>query len=244
MKSLEQSDEMRSWVGKSARGSDAIRPRRILLVDDHSLVRHALKKLLSEQFPGVALSEAADALEAKKALGENPFDVVILDVELPGQGGIHLLEFIRCSYPETRVLVVSGYPEELFAVRALRAGASGCISKGDPDCLHQVCRAVKIISTGGKFISPTTADLLALELGRDSSKPLHQTLSNREYDILVRLGSGSAPRDIADELNISVKTVGTYRARIMFKMNMKSNAELIEYTIRNELIPKACRPAV
>jgi two-component system invasion response regulator UvrY len=220
-----------------------MKPVRILLVDDHPLVRHALKKVLLEEFPAATITEAGDSLEAKRALAAGACDLIILDVELPGGGGINLLEYIHASYPNIRVLVVSGYPEELFAVRALRSGASGCLSKNDPDCVQLLCRAVKAILSGGKFISPITTDLLVSELDRDFSKPLHETLSNREYDILVRIGSGSTVSRIASELNLSIKTVSTYRARLLDKMRMKNTAELIEYAIKNELVPKACRPA-
>jgi two-component system invasion response regulator UvrY len=216
---------------------------RILLVDDHPLVRHALRKVLSEEFPAVTINEAGNSPEAKRALAAGAYDLVILDVELPGEDGISLLEYIHSSCPNIRVLVVSGYPEEQFAVRALRAGASGCLSKGDPDCLQLLCSAVKKILAGGKFVSPKTADLLVSQLDRDWSRPRHETLSNREYDILVRIGSGSSLGSIAGELNISVKTVSTYRTRLLDKMHMKNTAELMEYAIRNELVPKACRPA-
>jgi two-component system, NarL family, invasion response regulator UvrY len=216
---------------------------RILLVDDHELVRLALKKLLSEEFPAVTINEAGDALEAKRALAAGACDLVILDVELPGEDGISLLENIHSSYPNIRVLVVSGYPEELFALRALRAGASGCLSKGDPNCVQLLCGAVKTLLSGGKFISPATAGLLVSQIDRDWSRPLHENLSNREYDILVRIGSGSSVGSIARELNISVKTVSTYRGRLLDKMHMKNTANLIEYAIKNELVPKACRPA-
>ena len=209
---------------------------RILLVDDHPMMRTTLVKVLSKEFPAWATSEAGDALQAKKALSAGPCDLAILDVTLPGQGGIELLEYIRHSYPNTRVLIVSGYPEELFAVRALRAGASGCLSKADPDCRQLLCKAVKTILSGGRFVNPGTAEILAAELARNSSVPPHQTLSNREFDIFLQIGAGEPAGNIARDLNISVKTVRTYRARLLTKMRMKNNAELIHYAIRNNLV--------
>lgn len=209
---------------------------RILLVDDHPLVRTALVKVLSEEFPACAASEAGDALQAKKALSAAPYDLAIIDFTLPGQGGIELLEYIRHWYPTTRVLIVSGYPEELFAVRALRAGASGCLSKADPDCMQLLCKAVKTILSGGRFVHSGTAEILAAELARNSPVPPHQTLSNREFDIFLRIGAGEPVGNIARDLNLSVKTVSTYRARLLTKMHMKNNAELIHYAIRNNLV--------
>jgi two-component system invasion response regulator UvrY len=213
-------------------------PVRILLVDDHSLLRQGLIKVLTEEFPLATISGVGDSLEAKRTLAARPYDLAILDVDLPGQGGIDLLEYIHSSYPGTRVIVISGYPEELFAVRALRAGAFGCLSKGDPECTQLLCQAVTTVLSGSKFITHVTSQLLASELDHDSSRPAHQILSNREYDILVRLGSGCTPGNIARELNISVKTVSTYRTRILTKLQMKNNANLIEYAIRNDLVPK------
>jgi two-component system, NarL family, invasion response regulator UvrY len=216
---------------------------RFLIVDDHPLVRLGVKRLLAQEFSTATIDDVGDSVEAKRALASQTYDLAVLDVELPGEDGISFLQFLRSSYPNVRVLIVSGYPESLFAVRALRAGAAGCLSKNDPNSIQLLCNAVKTVLSGGKFIGPVTADLLVSQLDRDTSRPLHETLSNREYDILVRIGAGSQIGRIAEDLHISAKTVSTYRARLLLKLQVNNTAELIEYAIRNQLTPKACRPA-
>ncbi|HVW07807.1 MAG TPA: response regulator transcription factor [Bryobacteraceae bacterium] len=206
----------------------------ILLVDDHPLIRRGIAQSLREEFPESIILEAEEAPEAMKAVWDQPLSLIVLDLSLRGRSGLELLKEIKAAKPHLPVLILSMHAEEQFATRALRAGAAGYVSKDSaPSVLIQ---AVKRALAGGKFVSPETAERLANELAIDSSRPLHQQLSDREHDILLRIGSGQGITKIADALNLSVKTVSTYRTRVLHKMGMESNAELAQYVIRNKLI--------
>jgi two-component system invasion response regulator UvrY len=207
---------------------------RILVVDDHPLVRKGIIQVLVDEFPRGVIAEASDSPQALAAVWNEPLDLVILDLSLPGRNGLELLKEIRTARPKLPVLVLSVYPEEQFATRALRAGAAGYLSKDSPP--ETLILAVRRVMAGGKFVSPATAEKLACELTADLSKPTHTQLSDREYDILLRIASGQTLTEAAAALNLSVKTVSTYRTRILHKMGKSKNSELIAYAIRGNLI--------
>jgi DNA-binding NarL/FixJ family response regulator len=207
---------------------------RILVVDDHPLIRKGIINVLADEFPQSNFLEASNAAETIASVWAQHFDLVLLDLSLQGRSGLELLKEIKAARPRLPVLILSMHPEVHFATRALRAGAAGYVSK---DTLSaQLIQAVRRAMSGGKVISPETAERLASELGMDTSKPLHERLSDREFDSMLRLASGQSVSEIAAELNLSVKTVSTYRTRVMLKMGKQSNAELTQYAIRNNLM--------
>lgn len=207
---------------------------RILIVDDHAIVRAGMKQILAESGQPFEVVEAGDAAGALQVLRDEPPDLMLLDVALPGKNGIDLLKQIKQEWRKLPVLVLSMYPEDQYAVRALRAGASGYMTKESaPD---ELLTAIKRVVAGGRFINPAVAEMLALELDNVSDKPLHATLSDREYEVLCRIASGKTVSEIAAELNLSVKTISTYRVRILEKMKLKHNAELTHYAISQGLI--------
>jgi two-component system invasion response regulator UvrY len=207
---------------------------RILLIDDHPLVRKGIAQVLAGEFSSSVIGEASTAAEGLDAIWKENWDLVLLDISLPGRSGLELLKEIKTARPKLPVLVLSTYPESQFATRVLRAGAAGYLTKETPP--ETVVRAVRQVLAGNKYISPSVAEHLASEFMLDTSKPAHELLSDREYDVMRRIASGQSVGEIATALNLSVKTVSTYRSRILEKMGMKSNAELTQYAIRNHLI--------
>jgi two-component system invasion response regulator UvrY len=206
----------------------------ILVVDDHPLIRKGIVDVLKDEFPQSTIIQASDAVQTMAAVWDQQVDLVLLDLSLPGRSGLELLKEVKSARPKLPVLILSMYPEEQFATRALRAGAAGYLSKDTPS--DKLILAVRRALAGGKFVSQETAERLATELTIDTSKPLHEQLSDREYDIMLRLASGQGVSDIAATLNLSVKTVSTYRTRLLNKMGKQNNAELTQYAIRNKLI--------
>lgn len=204
----------------------------VLIVDDHPIVRRGLKQVLQDE-PDLSIAEAGTAREALGHIGQQPFDLVIADIDLPGMNGIELLKEIKRQYKNTPVLMLSVYPEDQVAVRVLRAGASGFLSKETAP--EQLVVAIRKILDGGKHISERVADLLVMNLGESGERNLHEKLSDREFQILSLFGEGKTVKQIAEALSLSVPTVSTYRARILNKMEMKSTAELVRYAIQNRL---------
>jgi two-component system, NarL family, invasion response regulator UvrY len=205
---------------------------RILIVDDHPLVREGLKRILLDEFKDAAFGEAGNATEALDQVWKKPWKLVLLDISMHGRSGLDVLKEIRASPSKVPVLVLSGHPEEQYAVRVLKAGAAGYLVKESAP--QELCRAVRRVLSGGKYITPTLAEQLAVQL-QLSNRPPHETLSNREYQVMLLIAAGKAPKEIGDELSLSVKTVGTYRSRILEKMNLKNNAELMRYVLEREL---------
>ena len=206
----------------------------VFIADDHPIVRQGLKQALSETEDIKVADEAGDGAEVMFKLRKNTFDVILLDIAMPGRGGIDVLKQIRSSEIKVPVLILSIYPEEQYAVRALRAGASGYLTKNcETDTLIE---AIKKVASGGKYVSESLAEKLAYDIGLDSEKPVHTTLSDREYEVMCEIASGKTVTEIAGEMALSVKTISTYRARILKKMNMKNNAELTRYAIKNNLV--------
>ena len=205
---------------------------RILLVDDHAVVRRGIRAILEDQLHGASVAEAGSGDEALTALAQ-PFDAVVLDLSMPGRSGIDLLAEIKHRWPKLPVLIMSLHPEEHFAVRALRAGASGYLTKAAaPDALID---AVQKVTRGGKYISQAVAERMAADLGGRAPVP-HERLSDREFEVMRGIAEGVSVSDIAARLHLSVKTVSTYRTRLLEKMNMTTNAELTRYAIQNGLV--------
>jgi len=207
---------------------------RILIADDHAVVREGLRQIITKQTDMSVVGEAANGAEVLGKIKDAAYDVVLLDLSMPGRGGLEILGDIKRENPDSRVLILSVHSESLYAVRALKAGASGYLTKESAP--EQLVEAIRKVSHGGKYISPSVAERLANELGGDSDRPPHEKLSDREYQVLCLLGSGKTVKEIAEELSLSVPSISTYRARILEKMNMKNNAELAHYAIRNGLV--------
>lgn len=207
---------------------------KILIADDHAIVRKGLKQIISETQDMVVSDEAADGQEVLNKVRKNGFDMVLLDISMPGRTGLDILRELRAEKPKMPVLVLSMYPEEQYAVRVLRAGASGYLTKESaPD---ELIAAIRKVSLGKKYITASLAERLALDLDVDTDKPLHETLSDREYQVLCLIASGKTVGEIAEKLSLSAKTISTYRARILEKMNMKNNAELTHYALQHKLV--------
>ena len=205
---------------------------RVVVADDHPVVRKGLCSILTEGSAIQVTGEANNAQEVLALLGRVPADVLVLDIGMPGRSGLELLQDLKLSHPKLPVLILSQYPEEQIAVRAIRSGASGYLNKESaPD---QLVEAVQRIFQGRKFLTPNLAELLAVTVEGGTVEP-HQALSDREYQVLLMIASGKTVSDIAEEINLSVKTVSTYRTRILEKMNLKNNAELTRYAIQNQL---------
>jgi DNA-binding NarL/FixJ family response regulator len=202
--------------------------------DDHTIVREGLKQIISETPDMTVADEAIDGHEVLNKALKNDYDVVVLDITMPGINGLDVLKQIKSQKPELPVLILSVHPEEQYAVRVFRAGASGYLTKESaPD---ELIAAIRKVSVGKKYVSPSLAEKLALELEIDHEKPIHETLSDREYQVMCMIASGKTVKEIAEEFFLSVKTISTYRARILEKMNMKNNAELTYYAVKHGLV--------
>lgn len=207
---------------------------RILIADDHIVVRKGLRQILAEEFTDAYIEDVPDAEELIKKVIKEKWDVVISDLTMPGKSGLDALLYIKQSYPTLPVLILSIHPEEQYAIRVLKAGASGYLSKDTaPD---ELVNAVKRVMQGKKYITLSIAEKIADSLDTDADKKLHEYLSDREFVVFKMLASGKAVGEIADNLSLSVTTVSTYRARILSKMNMKSNANLTLYAIEHNLL--------
>lgn len=207
---------------------------RVLVADDHAVVRQGLKQILGDT-PEIRIAgEATNGKEALDKVRAEAWDVVILDISLPDHNGLDILKQLKSERPKLPVLVLSMYSEDQFAVRVLKAGACGYLTKDSaPD---ELVRAIRKVVSGGTYVSAFLAERLAFGIGDDSSKLPHETLSDREFQVLRLIAAGKSVKEIAAELSLSAKTVSTYRARTLEKMNLKTNAELIHYAIQNHLI--------
>lgn len=207
---------------------------RILIADDHAVVRKGLKQILLEEYPSAVVAEAEDAEGLVTQVISNEWNLVICDMNMPGRSGLDALSQLKQIAPNLPVLIMSMYPEDQYALRVLKAGAAGYLGK---DTIHEnVVRAVQTIQLGKKFITPSIAEKLADAFGENSSKPAHELLSDREFDVFKLIAGGKSVSDIAAQLSLSTTTVSTYRSRIMEKMNTKSNAELTRYALEKNLI--------
>jgi two-component system, NarL family, invasion response regulator UvrY len=208
--------------------------KKILLVDDHNIVRQGLRNLIALESDLEVAGEASSGVEALKLVRSNSYDVVVLDISMPDKNGVDTLHDLRHIAPDLPVLILSGYAEEQYALNLIRSGCKGYLSK-DADS-EEIIKAIRTIASGKRYISAELAELMSNELSHPSEKLLHETLSDREFQVFFKLAGGLSPTEIANELNISIKTVSTYRTRILEKMSLKTNADLTYYAIKNELV--------
>lgn len=208
--------------------------KRILIIDDHEIVRDGLKKILNEQSQQNVFGEAGTGPEALKLAAEQNWDIVILDLSLGGRSGLEVLKEIKQLRPRLPVLILSMHSEEQYARRAFRAGAAGYVTKDSPRT--QLVKAINRVAEGGRYVSPTLAEELVLDLEGGTDRLSHAALSDREFEVMRLIASGKTVREIAEVLSLSDKTISTYRARILEKMGMKTNAELTRYAIQEHLV--------
>ena len=207
---------------------------KVLVADDHPVVREGLKQILAEAQDIEVAAEAEDGHKLLEKVREQGFDVVVMDITMPGLMGLDALKQLKSEHPQLPILILSIHPEEQYALRVLRAGAAGYLTKASaPDSL---IGAIRKVYRGGNYVSPALAERLADELRGDITKMPHETLSDREYQVMCLIASGKTVTEIADQLALSVKTVSTYRSRILEKMKMKTNAELTHYAIEHKLV--------
>ncbi len=207
---------------------------RILIADDHAIVRQGLMQIISES-PGMALAgEAANGEEAVSLARELSYDIAIVDIAMPGRGGLEILKDLRAARPSSKIIILSMYPEEQYAIRSLRDGASAYLTKAN--ATEELVHAIQAVAAGRRYITPSVAERLASYIERDAETLPHESLSDRELQVFLLLGSGKTVTFIARELSLSVKTVSTYRTRILEKMRMDSNALLIRYAVQHKLV--------
>lgn len=208
--------------------------KHILLVDDHSIVRAGLKNLIELESDLQVTGEASSGAEALKMVRANSYDIMVLDISMPDKNGVDTLHDLKHVAPDLPVLILSGYAEAQYALNLIRSGCKGYLTKNaDSD---EIIKAIRTIAGGKRYISAELAELMSNELSNPTSKLLHETLSEREFQVFFKLATGLSPTDIGTELNISIKTVSTYRTRILEKMSLKNNADLTYYAIKNALI--------
>lgn len=207
---------------------------RVLIADDHAIVRQGLRQILAETNDMVVAGEAETAHEALKLVREAEWDVALLDISMPDKSGIDTLKLIRKERPKLPVLMLSMHPEDHYAVRCLKAGASGYLTKQSAPV--QLVRAIRQVASGRKYISPAVAEELANSFGNITDQPAHTTLSDREYQTLRLIATGHSLSEIAAQLSLSAKTVSVYRARLLEKLNLKNNADVAHYAVKNNLV--------
>ena len=206
---------------------------KVIIVDDHPVVRRGLKQILQEESDVKVVGEAENAQEAFKIIRRTDCNAVVLDISLPGASGVEILKQLKYEYKKLPVLILSVHPEEQYAVRVMKAGASGYLTKESAP--EELVKAIRKIISGGKYISSSLAERLITDIDA-SGKPRHEKLSDREFEIMRMIARGKAIKKIAEELYLSEKTVSTYRTRLLEKMNMTTNAEIISYVLKNKLI--------
>ena len=207
---------------------------KVVIVDDHAILRRGLTQIIAESEDMEVVGEADSSAAAMRLLRERPCNVLLLDVTLPDRNGVETLKLVRKEFPKTQVLMLSMHPENQYAVRALKAGAAGYLTKQSAPA--QLVSAIRQVHQGRKYVTPAVAEELAQNVDRDADQPLHQSLSNREFQTMCMIASGKSLTDIASQMSLSVKTVSVYRARVLEKMRLKNNAELTHYAIRNQLV--------
>ena len=206
----------------------------VVIADDHPVLRRGIKDILEEQADMQVVAEAANGQELLQKIEQTSCDVVLLDIGMPGRDGLDTLSDIRRSHPKMPVLILSVYPEDQFGPRVLKSGAAGYMNK-EAAC-DQLVKAIRKVCAGGKYVSPALAEKIASDLAADSQLPVHEKLSDREYQVMRMIASGKTVGQIARELFLSEKTISTHRARILEKMEMKTNAQLTYYAIHNDLV--------
>ena len=207
---------------------------RVLIADDFPILRRGLKEILMHELDGVTCGEAGNGEQVLDQIQSHDWDLLILDITMPGRGGLDVLRNLKALRPKLPVLVLSMHPENQYGKRVLKAGASGYMNK---ECApEELMKAVGKLLGGGRYVSPALAETLALDLSRDDGRPAHETLSDREFEVLRKIASGKTVGQIAEELHLSVPTVSTYRARILEKMSLSTTAELMHYALSNHLV--------
>jgi two-component system invasion response regulator UvrY len=207
---------------------------KILIADDHAIVREGLKQILAETDDMVVAGEATNGREVLEQVRKEDWDMVLLDLAMPGKDGLETLKELKLEKPKLPVLVLSIYPEEQYAVRLLKAGAAGYLTKESAP--EELIAAIRKVSQKGKYISSSLAEKLAFYLEADAERPLHEMLSDREFKVMLMIASGKTVKEIADEICLSIKTVSTYRVRALNKMGMKNNAEFTYYALKHGLV--------
>lgn len=207
---------------------------RVLIADDHAIFREGLRQILEDTADVPVVEEASRGQEVLDKIEKNEYDIIILDIAMPGLSGLDTLKLIKGRRPKTKVLILSMYPEEQYAVRAIKAGASGYITKASAS--EELLTAIRKVLSGGKYITASIAERLLSDLDPEPAHSLHERLSDREYQVLCLIASGRTVSEIADQLALSVKTVSTHRTHILEKMRMKTNAELTNYAIKHGLV--------
>lgn len=206
----------------------------VLLADDHNIVRHGLKKILQDEFTEVFVGEASRDTEVFDQLNQNKWDLVILDINMPGKSGLEILKDIKSLYPQLPVLILSMYPEEQFALRVMKSGASGYVRKDSAP--EELVNAVNEILNGRKYLSTVVMDILSDSVKKGGKTELSEILSDREYEIFMLIAQGKTISEIAEILSLSVKTVSTHRTHILEKTKLKNNADIVMYAVRNKLL--------
>jgi DNA-binding NarL/FixJ family response regulator len=210
------------------------RAMNILIADDHAVVRRGLKEILADALPGARFSQAGNGDEVLSLLAESAASLLVLDLNMPGRSGLDVLRDVKSAYPRLPVIVLSMQPEDQYAMRCLRAGAAAYINKDSAP--EELAQAARKILGGGRYVSPRLAEHLVAQLDLPAGKPLHESLSDRELEVMKMIASGVPLKEIAGRLRVSVKTVSTYRSRILEKMRMARNAEMTRYAITHGLI--------
>ena len=207
---------------------------RILIADDHAIIRKGIKQILLEEYPSATIEEVNDAEAAINKTITNEWDILICDLSMPGRSGLDVLQHVKQNLLKLPVLILSIHPEEQYAIRALRAGAAGYLSKDA--ATDELVKAVQRILQGRKYISSSLAEIMASELDQDTSKPPHELLSDREFHVFKLIADGKSVSEIAEQLSLSITTVSTYRSRILEKMEIKTNADMTRYALENKII--------
>lgn len=207
---------------------------RVLVVDDHNLIRQGIKQILEDTLDIRVAGEASTGHEALEKIRERDWDVVLMDISMPDGSGFETMSQVRSLHPNLPVLMLSMHPEEEFAIRAFRSGASGYLGKDT--AANELISAIRKVASGGKFVTPAVAEKLAAQIDITTRSQPHETLSQREFQVFLLLASGKSVSEIADEISLSVKTVSTYRSRILEKMGLRTNAQLTRYAIDNHLV--------
>jgi len=207
---------------------------RVLIADDHTIMRQGLRQILEEQADITVVAEAKDGREVLEIVRQHELDVILLDISMPGRSGLEVLREVLAIRPSLAVLMLTMHREELYAVRALRAGASGYLTKAS--AATELVTALRKVAQGGKYVTASVAERLTLEFQKGGERPLHEALSDREHQVMCLIASGKGVAEIAEELCLSSKTVSTYKARILQKLGLKNNAEIVRYAINEGLI--------